>query len=212
MDFYCFGGVGMKKIISVALVATLAAGCSYKGHLESKSSAALIDPSTQVANIAKVRFDSDIDNIEKSVSVGYVCSAHNFLINTQNAISQSIIKTLEGGFRSVEKLNSNASSAPGSYFFSFSLDDFSPRLRFDPGFWGARPEASTDISLKIHVKRPDGSVAYQGLISGVGRSHSDGMRGCPDGMKAVEEATGNAIKKATDDLVMKVFSTNILKK
>lgn len=191
-----------------SVAALVLSGCAYSGHINSVSGAAEVMPSRRVDADAAVRIGPDLANISKKVNTGFVCSAHSFTITPGPAVAESILRTLEGSFKTVTRVESQ-SDHPATYFLDFSLDEFAPRLRFNPGFWVATPESTVEISIRVRASSLDGSPAFQTTIRGQGH-HEDGSGGCGDGMAIVEEATREAVQRAMEDLAQKLINSRSL--
>lgn len=196
------------KTVSVLFAAGLLQACAYTGHVESVSGAAEIMPNRQIDASADIRIDSDISNAQSKVNTGFVCSAHNYFVNSGPAIAESILKTMEGAFNNVTRVDAQQ-ERPGVYFLDFSLVEFAPRLKFNPGFWRATPEGSTELSIRVRATKPNGELAFQTTARGEGR-YEDGAGGCGDGMPIVEEATRKAIQRTMEDLAQKLINSKVL--
>lgn len=198
----------MRKIIVAAVAVLALSGCAYKGHIESVSGAAEVMPSRKINSDAMVRIDPALSNMSKKVNTGFVCSAHNFTIAPGAAVADSIMRTLEGSFNSVSKVD-NQQDRANTYFLDFSLDEFSPRLRFNPGFWSATPESTVELSIRVRASSLNGAPSFQTTVRGQGH-HEDGSGGCGDGMPIVEEATREAVQRAMEDLAQKLINSRAL--
>lgn len=198
----------MKKMALAAISVLALSGCAYKGQIESVSGAAEVMPSRRINADAAVRIGPDLSNISKKVNTGFVCSAHNFTITPGPAVAESILRTLEGSFKTVARVDAQQ-DRPATYFLDFSLDEFAPRLRFNPGFWSATPESTVELSIRVRASSPEGTPAFQTTIRGQGH-HEDSSGGCGDGMPVVEEATREAVQRAMEDLAQKLINSRVL--
>lgn len=196
----------LKKGLIIGVAALLQA-CAYSGHIQSVSGAAEVMPTRRVDADAAIRVAPELSAISKKVNTGFVCSAHNYTLNMGGALADSIMRTLEGSFKSVVRADS-PNENPQAYFLDFSLDEFSPRLRFNPGFWIATPEANTEISIRVRASRPGSGPIFQTTLRGQG--HDEGSGGCGEGMPVVEEATREAMQRAMDDLAQKLINSRAL--
>lgn len=196
------------KIIAVALSISLLQACAYTGNVESVSGAAEIMPTRHINADADIRIDIDISNANTKVNTGFVCGAHKFNINAGAAIAESILRTMEGAFNSITRVESQQ-ERPNAYFLDFSLVEFTPRLKFNPGFWSSTPEASTELSIRVRATKPNGELVFQTTARGEGR-YEDGSGGCGDGMPIVEEATRKAIQRTMEDLAQKLINSKAL--
>lgn len=196
------------KMVAALLSTALLQACAYKGHIESVSGAAEVMPSRQLDANAEVRFEPELLNVSQRVNTGFICGAHNYTITPGVAIADSVMRTLDGAFKQVVRVD-NQQSTPGAYFLDFSLDDFSPRLRFNPGFWMATPESNVDLSIRVRAWKESGELAFQTTARGQGR-YEDGSGGCGDGMPVVEQATRQAVQRAMEDLVQKLINSRAL--
>ncbi|WP_454004973.1 hypothetical protein [Alcaligenes sp. Marseille-Q7550] len=196
------------KVLAAVISAGLLQACAYKGHIDSVSGAAEIMPTRRLEANAEVRFEPELLSVSQRVNTGFICGAHNYTITPGVAIADSIMRTLEGAFKQVVRIDSQQTTS-GAYFLDFSLDDFSPRLRFNPGFWMATPEANVDLSIRVRAWKDTGELAFQTTARGQGR-HEDGSGGCGDGMPVVEQATRQAVQRAMEDLVQKLINSRAL--
>ena len=196
------------KIIGAALLVILLQACAYKGQIQSVSGAAEVMPTRHIDADAAVRIDPELSEISKKVSIGFVCGAHNYTIAPGSAVSESIMRTLDPAFRSISRVETRE-ERPGAYFLDFKLDEFSPRLKFNPGFWMATPESTAEISIRVSAFKPDGTPAIRTTARGQGH-HEDGAGSCDKGMDIVEEATREAVQRAMEDLAQKLINSKAL--
>lgn len=198
----------MRRILITVIALLALSGCAYKGHIDSVSGAAEVMPSRRLDADATIRIDPELSSISKKVNTGFVCSAHNFTITPGTAVAESILRTLEGSFNTVTRVDAQ-SQQPATYFLDFYLDTFEPRLRFNPGFWVATPESTVEISIRARASGKDGNLVFQTTARGQGH-HEDGSGGCGEGMKVVEEATREAVQRAMEDLAQKLINSRVL--
>lgn len=196
-----------RALIAIVM-ATLLQACAYTGHVESVSGAAEVMPTRHIDADADVRISPDITEASTKINIGFVCSAHDYSINAGPAIAESILKTMDAAFNNVTRVESQQ-ERENAYFLDFTLDEFSPRLKFNPGFWSATPEGNTELSIRVRAVKPDGTLAIQTTARGQGR-YDDGAGGCGDGMPVVEQATRVAIQRAMEDLVQKLINSKVL--
>lgn len=197
----------LRSIFVVFFIGLLQA-CSYKGHIDSVSAASEIMPSRRIDANAMVRIDPELSNISKKVNTGFVCSAHNFTITPGVAVADSILRTIQGAFTTVTRVDT-AQDQDTAYFLDFYLDTFEPRLRFNPGFWSATPESTVELAIRVRAAKPDGSLTFQTTARGQGH-HEDSSGGCDGGMPVVEEATREAVQRAMEDLAQKLINSKAL--
>ncbi|MCR4158796.1 hypothetical protein NUK34_08015 [Kerstersia gyiorum] len=196
-----------KTAIASAAAAVLLMGCAYKGHVESVSGAAEIMPARQIDADAAIRVDPELSNMSKKVDTGFVCSAHNYTITVGTALTDSVLRTMQGAFKNVTRVDAQTESQ-GDYYLDFYLDEFNPRLRFNPGFWTATPESNVELSIRVRASRPDGTLVFQTTARGSGSEEDGG--GCGDGMKVVEVATQKAMQRLMEDLAQKLINSKVL--
>uniref|UniRef100_UPI00334111DC hypothetical protein n=1 Tax=Castellaniella defragrans TaxID=75697 RepID=UPI00334111DC len=196
------------RIVAIALLTVLLQACAFKGHIESVSGADEIMPTRHINADAIVRIDPELSNLVKKVDNGFVCGAHNYTIILGPAVAESILRTLEPAFRSVTRVETQQERT-NAYFLDFKLDGFSPRLKFNPGFWVATPESTTEISIRVKAFRPDGTPVMQTTARGLG-NYEDGAGGCDAGMRVVEGATREAVRRAMEDLAQKLINSKAL--
>jgi len=198
----------MKKFVTVVAALVMLSGCAYNGHIQSVSGAAEVMPSRKIDADAMVRIDPELSNISRRVNTGFVCSAHNYTITPGPAVAESILRTLDTSFNTVIRAEVQQDRS-AAYFLDFSLDEFAPRLRFNPGFWSATPESTVELSIRVRASNPDGAPTFQTTVRGLGH-HEDGAGGCGEGMRVVEEATREAVQRAMEDLAQKLINSRVL--
>lgn len=198
----------VKKLFTTVAALALLSGCAYNGHIQSVSGAAEVMPSRKINADAMIRIDPELSNISRRVNTGFVCSAHNYTITPGSAVAESILRTLENSFNTVIRAEAQQDHS-SAYFLDFSLDEFAPRLRFNPGFWSATPESTVELSIRVRASKPDGTPTFQTTVRGLGH-HEDSSGGCGDGMRVVEEATREAVQRAMEDLAQKLINSRAL--
>ena len=196
------------RILGIAALTILLQACAYKGQIQSVSGTAEVMPTRRINADAAVRIDPELAEMSKKVNVGFVCGAHNYTITPGTAVSESIMRTLESAFRSVSRVETRE-ERPGTYFLDFKLDEFAPRLKFNPGFWMATPESTSEISIRVSAFRPDGTPAIRTTARGQG-NYEDGAGSCDKGMDVVEVATQEAVQRAMEDLAQKLINSKVL--
>ncbi len=204
-----------KTIFPVVLICALFSffGCSYKAHVPSTSApVAEIRSDKQMDYSASYYIGDEISNLNKQITPSsYVCSAHTFPLSVSQGLQNSIIKVLEGTFKSVNRSSTTTPSAEdGKYKFIFSLDSFNPSLRFATGFWEASIFARSELIMKVKVVDKDGKEVVRTTISGDGAADSSGH--CGDGAQVLADATQKSIKRVLENFVYKVINSDYLAK
>lgn len=198
----------MIRIFIAAVAALVLSGCAYTSHVPSANGAAEIMPARRIDANAYVRVDHELANLNRTVNTGFVCGAHTYTVDAGAAISESILQTMEAAFKSVSRVDSQTEAEEGGYFLDFYLSDFSSRLRFNPGFWTATPEAHTELAIRVRATNPEGKMVIQ--TTGRGQAMAESSGGCPQGQDPITEATRKAIQRTMEDLAQKLINTKAL--
>jgi len=192
---------------SIALV--ILSGCAYKSNVSSASGASEIMPNRRIQAPAYVRVDPELSGLARKASTGFVCSAHTYTVDIGPAVTESIMQTLEGAFTQVLRVDAQSEARPDGYFLDFYLSDFSPRLRFDQGFWSVNAEATTELSIRAKAYSGDGSLLFQTTARGDARSDNS-SGGCPDGDERLAEAGKKSLQRTMEDLAQKMVNSRVL--
>lgn len=204
--------ITIKKIsiVTVISLAFVLQGCAtYNSVVPPANGASEILPNRVIDGTAAVHISDELSTLTRQVKLSYICSANTFNVNLGQAMTESIMRTMEGGFRQVVKVDSQAQAPAGSYYLDFSLSDFYPRLNFVPGFWVATADASTEIGIRVRAINPQGVAVTQITASGSGRSDAS-AGGCAHGEQTITDASHTAVRKAMEDATQKLFNTGIL--
>ncbi|MCD0501666.1 hypothetical protein [Bordetella petrii] len=119
------------------------------------------------------------------------------------------MQTLEGAFTQVLRVDAQSEAKPDGYFLDFYLSDFSPRLRFDQGFWSVNAEATTELSIRAKAYGGNGSLLFQTTARGEARSDNS-SGGCQDGDERLAEAGKKSLQRAMEDLAQKMINSRVL--
>lgn len=196
------------KIAAITLACAAIQGCAYTSVVPSANGSAEIMPSRVLNEDTAVRIGPDLAGLRQKVNIGHMCSAHTYMVDAGPAIAESILQTLEGGFRNVHRTDSQPPLKPDTFFLDFSLSEFVPRLRFTPGFFIASADATTELAIKVRATAPNGTLAYQTTARGEGRADTTG--GCDIGEQVVTDATRKAVQRTMEDLAQKLINSGIL--
>ncbi|MBU4611797.1 hypothetical protein IMZ29_15005 [Achromobacter sp. GG226] len=196
------------RLISLVTLSAVLQGCAYTSVVSSADGSAEIMPSRKLAEDATVRVHPELSGLRQKVNLGHVCGAHNYAVDWGGAVSESISKTLEGGFRHVSRSDSVATGVGQGYALDFSLSEAIARLRFIPGFFVATAEAHSELAIRMRASDSAGNLLYQGTARGEGRADTSG--GCDIGEQVVSEASRKALQRTMEDMAQKLINSGIL--
>ncbi|QEK93910.1 hypothetical protein E2544_19660 [Achromobacter insolitus] len=119
------------------------------------------------------------------------------------------MQTMEGAFTNVIRVDAQSEAKSDGYFLDFYLSDFSPRLRFEPGFWVMNSEASAELSIRAKAYDGAGNLIFQTTARGEARSDNS-SGGCPEGDKQLIEAGRKTVQRTMEDLAQKLINSRAL--
>lgn len=198
----------MRSLIIVALALLLQA-CAYTSSVPSANGAHEVMPNRRIDAPAYVRIDPELSGLRRKVNTGFVCSGHTFHADAGQAAAESILQTMDGAFKSVVRVEAQSEARPDGYFLDFFLADFSPRLRFEQGFWTATAEANTETSIRVRAFNPVGTMVLQTTARGEARASST-AGGCGNAEGPISEASSKSIQRTMEDLVQKMINSRAL--
>lgn len=200
----------MRKPILFALLAIVSLnGCAYRTTVSSASGASEVMPNRRIDAPAYVRVDPELSGLTRKANTGFICSAHTYTIDMGPAVTESILQTLEGAFTHVMRVEAQSEARSDGYFLDFYLSDFSPRLRFEQGFWSANAEGNAELSIRAKAYSGDGSLLFQTTARGEARSDNT-SGGCPDGDVRLAEAGKKSLQRTMEDLAQKLINSRVL--
>lgn len=200
----------MSKLLLIAstLVLTLQ-GCAYTARVPSANGAAEVMPNRRIPSPAYVRVEPELSGLSRNASLGHLCGAHTYKVDIGPAVTESILQTMEGAFTNVVRVDAQSEAKNDGYFLDFYLSDFSPRLRFEPGFWVMSSEASAELSIRAKAYDSAGNLVFQTTARGEARSDNS-SGGCPDGDKRLIEAGRKTVQRTMEDLAQKLINSRAL--
>lgn len=198
----------MKKA-SVVLLAVLATGCAHQASVSSTSAAYEIRTDKVRAGKAYVVVARDLEVLEPTVKSGYVCGAHSYPLQAGPAVKSSIMKTMEAAYKEVVSVPSRNEAQKDGHVYVFALDEFSPKLRFTPGFFSATADASVEMAMRTSAVAPDGKDLVSTTVRGYGAETTDGE--CPVGADILAKATQKAIRVTLENFVTRVINSDLVK-
>lgn len=191
----------------IALIAgAMLAGCTYTAQVAPTAAPAAEIIPERKSNLAISYYVSpELQALTRDASEGYMCSAHKFPVNAGPAIASSIRSVNEAGFASATSGGDASQPADGvDRHLVFQLDQFTPRVHFDQGWWSATAIANTELAMRVVAYDAAGKEVLRVMIAGSGYGEIDG--GCDAGAKALETATNQAIKRAMENYVSRVIN------
>ncbi|WP_156914548.1 hypothetical protein [Cupriavidus sp. amp6] len=194
----------MKSIFVALGTVALFSGCAYQGHVASTSAGYEVRPDRVSKGKAYVYVTQDVATLEKTVKPGFICSAHSYPLEAGTALKSSIIKTMEAAYKDVIPVTSVGAAGKDGPLYSFSLDEFTPRLRFAQGFWTGTADATVEIAFKTAAIEPSGKDMARTTVRGFGQDSQEGT--CDVGAQALTTAAEKAIRVALENFVGKVIN------
>lgn len=145
----------------------------------------------------------------------YVCSAHDYPLDTGDSITQSLRITMARIFEETEvrkDLPSTDEMIYGGFdgYVLVRLDTFSPRMSCSAGFWSSKCTATVDMSFGIEAKEVEG----ERFATSVGSTKAyDGDAGmyCGDGAGILAEAYKLALKDSMERLAERASNSRRLR-
>lgn len=195
------------KLVCIGLGAFLMVGCAHKAEVGSTSAAYEVRRDRVQQTKAYVAVSNDLANLEKIVKPGQICGAHNYPLSAGPAIKTSIVRTVSAAHQSVVPVQTASESAKDGVLYTFALDDFNPRLRFQPGFFSATADASVELSIRTTAVSSDGRELATTTVRGFGQESVEGD--CPVGAEALSKATEKAVRVTLENFVARVINQRL---
>ena len=197
----------MLRLMAACAVGFFLVGCAHRAEVGSTSAAYEVRRDRVQTTKAYVSVSGDLANLEKVVKPGYVCGAHSYPVAAGSSIKTSIVRTVSGAHSSVVSVQSSAEAGKDGLLYTFSLDDFNPRLRFQQGFFTPTADASVELSIKTTAISSDGRELATTTIRGYGQESVDGA--CPAGADALSKATEKAVRVTLENFVARVINQRL---
>ncbi len=180
--------------------------CTYQANVAPTAAAAAdIAPGRTIDKPVSFYVAPELASLTRNASEGYVCSANAFPVNAGPAITSSIQNTNSAAFKKVIPGGGLTDAAPGAErHVVFQLEQFTPRVHFEQGWWSATAVANTELTLRVTVYDARAQELNRAIVSGNGYGEVDG--GCDAGAKALETATNQAIKTAMQNYVSRMIN------
>ena len=194
----------MLKAIAACGLAFLMIGCAHRAEVGSTSAAHEVRRDRVQNTKAYVAISADLANYEKVVKPGHICGAHNYPVSVGPAIKNSIVRTVGAAHSSVVAVPTSADAGKDGVLYTFTLDDFNPRLRFQQGFFTATADASVELSLRSTAISSEGKELATTTVRGFGQESVDGA--CPTGAEALSRATEKAVRVTLENFVSRVIN------
>jgi hypothetical protein len=194
-------------LLSIAIAAaTILGGCTYKANVAPTAAAAAdIAPGRTVDKPVSYYVSPELASLTRNASEGYVCSANAFPVNAGPAIAASIRNTNDAAFKNIVAGGGMTDAAPSAErHIVFQLEQFTPRIHFEQGWWSATAIANTELAMRVTVYDGHAQEINRSVVAGNGYGEVDG--GCDAGAKALETATNQAIKSAMQNYVSRVIN------
>ncbi|SCX70959.1 hypothetical protein [Variovorax sp. EL159] len=195
------------KLVCIGLGAFLMVGCAHKAEVGSTSAAYEVRRDRVQQTKAYVAVSGDLANLEKVVKPGQICGAHSYPLSVGPAIKTSIVRTVSAAHQSVVPVQTSSESGKDGVLYTFALDDFNPRLRFQPGFFSATADASVELSIRTTAVSPDGRELATTTVRGFGQESVEGD--CPVGAEALSKATEKAVRVSLENFVARVINQRL---
>lgn len=194
----------MFRAMTVCALSFLAIGCAHRAEVGSTSAAHEVRRDRVQNTKAYVAISGDLANYEKVVKPGYLCGAHNYPVAVGSSIKTSIVRTVGAAHSSVVAVTTAADAGKDGVLYTFSLDDFNPRLRFQQGFFTTTADASVELSLRTTATSSEGKELATTTVRGFGQESVDGA--CPSGAEALSRATEKAVRVTLENFVARVIN------
>lgn len=195
------------RVGMVFLVAAVAlGGCTYQANVApTVAAAADIAPGRTVDKPVSYYVSPELESLTRNASEGYVCSANAFPVNAGPAIAASIRNTNDAAFKNVIAGGGMTDAAPGAErHVVFALEQFTPRVHFEQGWWSATAVANAELAMRVTVYDAQAQELTRAIVAGNGYGEVDG--GCDAGAKALETATNQAIKATMQNYISRMVN------
>ena len=189
-------------MISLAVLS----GCAHKAEVLGTSAAYEVMSDRKKTGNAYIVVSDDLANLERVVKPGYACGAHSYPVVIGPAIRASIVRTVEGAYQDATVLSSESLSPKDGPVFVFRLDEFSPRIRFLPGFFVPTADATVDLAMRVTATNTAGRVYSTTTIRGNGSATEDGN--CSAGAGVLAIASQKALRVALENFVSRVINVD----
>lgn len=197
----------MLKAFTVCALSFVIIGCAHRAEVGSTSGAHEIRRDRVQNTKAYVAISGDLANFERVVKPGYLCGAHTYPVAVGPAIKTSIVRTVGAAHSSVIAVTSAAEAGKDGVLYTFSLDDFNPRLRFQQGFFTSTADASVELALKTTAISMEGKELATTTVRGFGQESVDGA--CPAGAEALSRATEKSVRVTLENFVSRVINQRL---
>lgn len=197
----------IARLAGICAGALLIVGCAHKAEVGSTSAAYEVRRDRVQSTKAYVAVSGDLATLQKVVKPGQICGAHNYPLSVGPAIKTSIVRTVSAAHQSVVPIQTSGESGKDGVLYTFALDDFNPRLRFQPGFFIGTADASVELSIRTTAVSPEGRELATTTVRGFGQESIEGE--CPVGAEALSKATEKAVRVSLENFVARVINQRL---
>lgn len=197
----------VARALGICMAAIAMVGCAHKADVGSTSAAYEVRRDRVQSSKAYVAVSGDLANLERNVKPGHVCGAHSYPVAVGSAVKTSIVRTVSAAHASVLPIQTAAETGKDGVLYTFALDEFNPRLRFQQGFFSLTADASVELSIKTTAVSTDGRELATTTVRGYGQESVEGP--CPVGAEALGKATEKAIRVSLENFVARVINQRL---
>jgi len=194
------------KVAAVLTTVSLFSGCAYNvqpAPVPVVNVQASYD--TKIGGGWALVLDDSLSNVSRQVKpASFVCSAHSFPVVLGDALPSSLRRMFEQVFEqvqtratppSVDSLSREALKGT----LLVRLEEFSPRITCQTGFFSGTCSASADIAVSVNARGPDGTLF---ATTASGSKVADGSSGgaCEGGSQVLGDAINRSMKDMLERL------------
>lgn len=207
-------GVSMKIILTFLVVVFSSYGCTYKTELR-------VSPATNIYSTYESKIPGKVALIVDKGAAGasanvkpssFVCSAHKISVDAGQPVVDSIKKTTESMFESVEDTDKLPSveemKAKGiSGYVLVKINRFEPRVSYGMGLFTSSVTASAGLDLDVTVSNSLNKILLSTKVSGERTKDGDGGGACEGGARVLSEAISAATRETMERYAERVANS-----
>ncbi|WP_146191173.1 hypothetical protein [Acidovorax sp. HMWF018] len=203
----------MRIASVIAVLALFLSGCAYNVKPASVGTVNIhTSYDTKVPGRWVAVMDDGLKNVSKQVRPSsHVCSAHNYPVSLDDSLVSSLRRVYEQIFENVEVRpvaptieTLQRDSLNG--VITTRLEEFSPRLSCQMGFWSGTCTSSGDIAVSVNIRGQSGTL-FATSASGSRMAEGDSGGACEGGSTVLGEAVNKSMKDMLERLGERVSSS-----
>jgi hypothetical protein len=190
----------MRNFCYIAIALCALSGCTYRATVApSLGAASEVMANRIVSAPVSVTYHLETSELDRQVPTdGPICSAHTFTLAASEALRLTLDAVNRAAFTKLV-------ASDGAYDVLIQTESVEPQLAFHQGFWEGGVRAHLDLTLRVSVRRRDGTDVLRTTLNGEGSGDTSG--GCDSGPAALSQAAGNAIKRIAEQYADRIVNS-----